>query len=274
MSEQQAEYKFSGFDQPSENYSKLPHALISCLPEIETVAELKVVIYILRHTWGFSEYEAPKKITTDEFMNGRKKRDGSRMDSGTGLSNNSVITGLEKAVEHGFILVDVDETDKARIEKHYKLSMSDVQSLHSYPQSLHSCYANIAHRSEKDTKGKKLKKDKEGAAPKTPKASDFPSNVLFREVTERWPAKANWNTVLQKVFEVEKRLGRVPAKDDLFPFYEAWCGNGWRVDNIAWLDYASRGELPGRFSNKPIPAEPKGFEAVRKFMSKYGGTNG
>jgi hypothetical protein len=160
---------FKGFDKPEQNYSKLPHSFIAQLPVIDTLAELKVVLYLLRHTWGFSEYGKPKKITTDEFMNGRKKSNGERMDGGTGLSNNSVITGLEKATEHGFILVETDDTDKARIEKHYCLNMSDMQTLHtetdvnklhSNPQGLHSDCEESAQRSEKETKkdtnGKKL----------------------------------------------------------------------------------------------------------------------
>lgn len=157
---------FTGFDKPSQNFSKLPHKFIEQLPSFETMAEIKVVIYLLRHTWGFSEYGKPKRITTDEFMNGRKKSNGERMDNGTGLSNNSVISGLEKAVEHGFIVVEVDDTDKARIEKCYCLNMSDVQDLHSetdmqdlhtIPQDVHSSYAKVAQRTEKETKEKNLK---------------------------------------------------------------------------------------------------------------------
>lgn len=161
MSQERGDYKvFAGFEQPTENYSKLPHSFVERLPMINSLAELKVVLYTLRHTWGFSEFGMPKKITTDEYMNGRKRKNGKRMDNGTGLSNNSVITGLEKAIEHGFMLVEVDETDKARIEKQYCLNMSpDVQNLHSGVQNLHSDYAEVAYRSEKETKGKKPKKN-------------------------------------------------------------------------------------------------------------------
>jgi len=43
---------FPGFTEPTENWSKLPHSLIGALPDIRTVAELKVILYILRHTWA------------------------------------------------------------------------------------------------------------------------------------------------------------------------------------------------------------------------------
>jgi len=142
---------FKGFPTPKQNYSKLPHAFIDSLPEIETVSELKVVLYLIRHTWGYSEYGKPKRITTDEFMRGRKRRDGSRIDAGTGLSNNSVIDGLKRALSHNFVLVESDASDLARIEKRYCLNISGMQTLHSYPQELHSSYAEVAQRSEKET---------------------------------------------------------------------------------------------------------------------------
>ena len=56
-------------------------------------------------------------------MKGRKKRDGTRMDKGTGLSKKSVILGLQKAEKHGFIEVDLDKRDMARMKKVYKLKM-------------------------------------------------------------------------------------------------------------------------------------------------------
>ena len=108
---------------------------------------------------------------------------------------------------------------------------------------------------------------KEGAAkPARIKANDFPSNVLFREVTERYPAKANWHTVLKFISDVEKRLGRQPTRDDLFPFYEAWCGNGWRTGSIHWLEYAVKGELP-KLNEKSKPDLTK---IVREYAEEHG----
>src|SRR5207302_1571299 len=111
--------KFGGFTPPVSNYFRMPNAWINICAEIKSLAELKVVQYVLRHTWGFQEYDGkPKPITTDEFMHGRKKGDGKeRMDNGTGLSNRSVIDGLRDAVEHGFLVCVTDDKDKARITK-------------------------------------------------------------------------------------------------------------------------------------------------------------
>lgn len=146
---------FKGFERPEQNYSKLPHSFIDVLPQIDTMAEMKVVLYLLRHTWGFSEFGKPKKLTTDEFCNGRKKKDQSRMDNGTGLSENSVRSGLEKAIEHGFILVEIDETDKARIEKWYCLNMEDSSNFEARGANFEDRSAEFEDRSEKETKERK-----------------------------------------------------------------------------------------------------------------------
>lgn len=89
------------------------------------------------------------------------------------------------------------------------------------------------------------------AADKPAKAKDFPSNILFHEVTERWPAKANWRTVLYAVSQIEKRLGRFPVRDDIFPFFEEWCARGSNTSSIKWLtDWATTGVIPTQRQNQ------------------------
>jgi len=190
MSEDQAQYdileKFSGFPQPEQNFSKLPHVFIDLLSEIDSLAELKVTLYVLRHTWGFSEYDKPKKITTDEFEHGRKKRDGSRMDNGTGLSTNSVRAGLEKAVERGTLTVEVDESDKARIEKRYCLNMRDDSNFESRPAKVAPRPAKVDHRTEKET----IERKELGAnAPDTPLDWQIASGGEIVQ-PDQFPAKA------------------------------------------------------------------------------------
>lgn len=113
---------FNGFVPPEQNWSRLPNELIDVLPIINSMAEMKVILYVLRHTWGFQEFDAPKRITLDEFMSGRIVR-GERKDRGTGLSKSAVIDGIERAVKHQFLIEYVDDTDKARIVKSYQLRM-------------------------------------------------------------------------------------------------------------------------------------------------------
>jgi len=150
---------FSGFSKPESNYFKMPNDWPNITAKITSLAELKVVEYVLRHTWGYEEYGISKKITTDEFMNGRKRLDETRIDKGTGLSNRSVIDGLRRAVAHGLLVEEVDDSDKARVKKRYKLKMksfqedpqSGVKKVHTGVKKLHSNCEETSQRSERNT---------------------------------------------------------------------------------------------------------------------------
>ncbi len=164
---------FPGFDDPTANFSKLPHSLIEAFPSIETVSELKVLLYVLRHTWGFGEYDGDgKRITLDEFANGRKRRDGSRLDGGTGLSYNAIRAGVRLAIKHGFLIREGDGRDAARGSHVYRLRMrpgdaergSNFEPLDIKPctpevQTLNPCISEFEPRSEKDTQGRNKKKE-------------------------------------------------------------------------------------------------------------------
>jgi len=213
-----ADDKFPGFDEPTANYSKLPHAMIGALPQVQTMGELKVILYILRHTWGFQDDQ--KRITLDEFQHGRKRRDGTRLDGGTGMSKPSIVKGLELAEQHGFILIDTDDHDKGRIKKFYCLNMAPSrgkETLHQEPlpqesQSLtsdvkepYSSGKEALHRTEKDTletnQGKQTKgntTDSDESVPPPPEHVDDifprtsegkplePSNPLEVAARQRW----------------------------------------------------------------------------------------
>jgi hypothetical protein len=116
-------FEFAGFSRPESNYFRMPNNWTDITARINSLAELKVVEYILRHTWGFQEFGIKRRITIDEFIYGRKRTDGSRMDLGTRLSEQSVRNGLKQAIEDGFILEEVDARDLARIKKYYCLRM-------------------------------------------------------------------------------------------------------------------------------------------------------
>lgn len=122
------EESFIGFVPPTSNYFKMPNEWIDITAHIDNLAELKVVQYVLRHTWGFHEYAGEyKHITIDEFVAGRKRRDDTRMDSGTGLCRRAVQEGLDRAIAHGFLEVEVDESDKGRVRKSYRLKMMHLE---------------------------------------------------------------------------------------------------------------------------------------------------
>jgi hypothetical protein len=121
---------FPGFIYPApKGHTQIPNLWYDeIVSRIDNVAELKVVLYILRHTCGFQRAEEAQRLTVDEFMNGRIFN-GRRIDRGTGLSEMSVRNGLKNAVKHGYIVCESDNSDKGNIKKCYKLRFLEVQTL-------------------------------------------------------------------------------------------------------------------------------------------------
>lgn len=162
--------RFRGFDLPEQNWFRLPNEWTNITADMKSLAELKVVEYVLRHTWGYHEYGIAKRITINEFMAGRKLKDGTRLDRGTGLSKQSVVDGLKNSVKHGYLIEEVDNSDRARIKKSYRLRMSAVKPLDADVKILDTGTKNLGsdvkevdtrgvgsrHRSEKDTSERTL----------------------------------------------------------------------------------------------------------------------
>lgn len=117
---------FEGFIHPQENWSKLPHQLVNSLDKFTSLSELKIVLYVLRHTWGFKD--DAKTITLDEFQFGRKRNDGTRLDSGIGMTKPTIISGIKRAIEHGFICVE-SSGENGQVQKSYSLNQGGLKSL-------------------------------------------------------------------------------------------------------------------------------------------------
>src|SRR5258708_6233595 len=119
---------WNGFSKPDTAFFRVPHDFMDVLVLIDSMAELKVVLYVMRHTWGYQEYDLYKRITVDEFVHGRMIKHRQRLDSGTGLSEAGVRIALAKAVKHGFLECEIDDHDRARIQKSYRLKMKEDES--------------------------------------------------------------------------------------------------------------------------------------------------
>jgi len=215
--------KFEGFPNPESNYFKMPNCIIDHMPSMSK-AVLKVILYTIRHTWGFGEYGKFKRITTDEYVNGRKRKDGSRLDNGTGLSSQSVYVGLKTAVEQGFLEVEVDDRDKARIKKSYRLTAeSDTQNLGidslEIGDRLPRNWGPIRERNlEKETKKKTLSEQKcsdhvrsnEKKKRKKPNTFDkMMANDLAKVVSShikinRLSDRGKWPDEIRKMREIDK----------------------------------------------------------------------
>ena len=205
---------FEGFTVPEQNWFKLPNNWTDITASMNSWAEHKVVEYVLRHTWGFQEYGQLKLITLDEFENGRKRRDGSRMDNGVGLRRQAIISGLKLAVEDGFLIVDTDDRDKGRVKKYYGLKMMVNSPSQGYEdhtpaenqrgdghtpevRSPDSQSPEITPRTEKDTFRKTLLKEN-GQYPE--EEPSFESSVWpgVLEVCRRQMTQATFDTCLAR----------------------------------------------------------------------------
>ena len=124
---------FDGFERPNQNWFRLPKTWTSVTRSITSIAELKVVEYVLQHTWSQHEHGASKRISTNEFRFGIRSNDRKRVDQGTGLSKQTIITGLKKAVKRGLLIETVDARDKGRVHKSYRLRMKGDSDIADEP---------------------------------------------------------------------------------------------------------------------------------------------
>ena len=58
---------YTGFKTPRQSWCKVPHELFEQFPRFTMFAEILVVLYVLRQTWGYQDYEEARRITLDEF---------------------------------------------------------------------------------------------------------------------------------------------------------------------------------------------------------------
>ncbi len=73
-------------------------------------AELKVVLYIARRTFGFGKQS--DNVSLNQISNGIKKRDGIVLDRGTGLSVSSVARALKSLEEQTILIRKTNINDK------------------------------------------------------------------------------------------------------------------------------------------------------------------
>ncbi|HEY1335857.1 MAG TPA: replication protein, partial [Bryobacteraceae bacterium] len=105
-------FLFDGFDSPS--YTPCPDALFDfLLPELSE-SELKVLLYVVRRTFGF--HKDADAISIAQMVNGITTRDGRVLDRGTGLSKSSVRRGVQGLLDKGVLLVDKVRSDDGDYE--------------------------------------------------------------------------------------------------------------------------------------------------------------
>jgi len=92
--------QFIGFSSP--RYTQVPDELFDELLSELSGSELKVLLYVVRRTFGFKRDS--DHISLSQMVNGITKKDGSILDKGTGLHKDSVIKAVKSLVSKGILL--------------------------------------------------------------------------------------------------------------------------------------------------------------------------
>jgi hypothetical protein len=114
---------FPGFQFPTT--TPVPDEVFDVLMPQLSGAELKVLLYICRRTFGFKK--ASDSISLHQIAHGITTRDGRVLDGGTGLSKRHVINALKVLEKRNIIIVTrkVDETGLNGVNT-YSLNMRDT----------------------------------------------------------------------------------------------------------------------------------------------------
>ncbi|HEY0070875.1 MAG TPA: replication protein [Chloroflexia bacterium] len=95
-------FVFAGFDSP--RYTPTPDQIFDELlaPGLLTEAELRVLLYIVRRTFGWKK--ELDNISLSQITGGIVKRDGTRLDWGAGVAKSSAVRAIKGLVEKGVII--------------------------------------------------------------------------------------------------------------------------------------------------------------------------
>ena len=90
---------FAGFHSP--RYTQVPDEIFDQLMPILADAELRVLLYIVRRTFGFKR--DTDNISLSQMVDGIVTRDGTRLDAGAGVSKASAVRAVKGLLELGVI---------------------------------------------------------------------------------------------------------------------------------------------------------------------------
>ena len=121
------------------HYTQVPDELFDMLMSHLSGAELKVLLYIIRRTFGFKKQR--DSISLSQMVSGIKTKDGEVLDKGTGLGKSSVARALNKLEEMN-IIMRVRSQSRGRGDEptSYALKMREPVSQNGTPPS-----AKIGH---------------------------------------------------------------------------------------------------------------------------------
>ncbi len=103
---------FPGFQSP--NYTQVPDEVFDHLMPHLSEAELKVLLYVVRRTFGFKK--TSDAISISQMAEGITTRNGKTLDQGTGLSRSSVKNATASLVKAGILSVEKRQSEEGEYE--------------------------------------------------------------------------------------------------------------------------------------------------------------
>lgn len=115
--------EFKGFYVP--NSTPVPDNFFDELLVDLSESELKVVLYIMRRTFGFKKHD--DNISISQMLNGIVKKDGTRLDRGTGLSKPAITKAVKSLVNRGVLVTERRFGEKGSYESsNYHLNLIEI----------------------------------------------------------------------------------------------------------------------------------------------------
>jgi phage replication O-like protein O len=113
---------FPGVQAPA--YTLTPDEVFDILLYLLSPAEMKVLLYVVRRTFGFNKLN--DRISLSQFVRGIVKRDGTQLDLGTGLTRRTIQLALDSLVERHVLLRRRSRNENGDEPNEYALNIIGV----------------------------------------------------------------------------------------------------------------------------------------------------
>ena len=124
-------YRFSGFRSP--RYTQVPDEAFDELMAELSPAEFKVMMYIVRRTFGFKK--DCDAISLAQIVHGVRRRDGRVIDRGTGLSKSGVVKAIRGLLQKNVILTATRQSvERGHEATLYRLNLVDAEAFFPGPE--------------------------------------------------------------------------------------------------------------------------------------------
>ncbi len=152
-------WQFEGFHSP--NFTTVPDELFDDLVPRLSGAEVKVLLYIVRRTFGFKKER--DNISISQMLDGIVKKNGERLDHGAGLSKPTLCRALTSLAEKKIIIATRQfDYNGGNLATCYQLNMGGTKASGTAPETAKEEPETVEEEEGADTSatlGKKMRQE-------------------------------------------------------------------------------------------------------------------